>query len=93
MQTRSILRVAVVAVLPLIFAAGCATQQGVTQADLDALRAEIAQLRTEVQTANANSAAAAASADAAAKSAADAAAEARAASEKADRIYKQSLRK
>ena len=67
----------------LLLAAGCATPEGaVTQADLDALRDEIAMVRTDSKMA----------ADSAAAAAADAAA-ARAASEESKEIYLQSLRK
>ena len=67
----------------LLLAAGCATQEGaVTQADLDALRMEIAQAQADSKAADASAAAAAADAAAA-----------RAAAEEAKEIYMQSLRK
>jgi hypothetical protein len=67
----------------LLLAAGCATQEGaVTQADLDALRMEIAQAQADSKAADASAAAAAADAAAA-----------RAAAARAEEIYMQSLRK
>ncbi len=78
--------------LPLVLASGCATQQ-----DLDQLRSE---LRSEIRALKEMTAAAQKDAAAAARSAAEAAAasksasqEARAASDKADRVLQQSLRK
>ena len=67
--------------LPLLAMAGCATQ-----ADLDALRDEVSEVRKIAESAEQNAAASAADA----RRAAD---EAKAASEKADRIYRESLRK
>ena len=71
-----------------------------SQSDIDALRSEIADLRnridsiaTTAEAAAQGASSAAARADASARAAAAAAADAKAASEKADRIYKQSLRK
>jgi hypothetical protein len=67
----------------LLLAAGCTTPEGaVTQADLDALRDEIAMVRTDSKAADGSAAAAAADAAAA-----------RAAAERAEEIYMQSLRK
>lgn len=72
---------AIVLALPLFVLAGCASQ-----ADLDALRDEVTKSQELAQNADQSAAASAAEA----RRAAD---EAKAASEKADRIYQQSLRK
>lgn len=85
-QSNAFRRVLIAAV-PLVLLAGCATPQDVaSQSDLDALRADVEQLRSEVRASTARS-------DEAARAAQAAADEARAASERADRIYQQSLRK
>jgi len=88
------LRRVLIAAVPLVLLAGCATQQETaSQTELDTLRADVEQLRGEVRAAQESAAAASARADQAARAAEAAAADARAASEKADRIYRQSLRK
>lgn len=90
----SAFRQAMLAVVPLLLLAGCATpQESTSQTELDALRADVEQLRSEVRAAQESAAAANARADQAARAAQAAAADAKAASEKADRIYRQSLRK
>ncbi len=71
--------------LPIVLAAGCATNQ-----DLDQLRSE---LRAEIRELKEMTAAAQRDAAAARQSAAEAAAASTAASDKADRVLRQSLRK
>ncbi|MDJ0982015.1 MAG: hypothetical protein QNI94_10340 [Kiloniellales bacterium] len=71
--------------LPLVLAAGCATNE-----DLDQLRSE---LRAEIRELKEMTAAAQRDAAAARQSAAEAAAASTAASDKADRVLRQSLRK
>lgn len=95
MQGRStVLRYIVIAAVPVLLLAGCATpQESTSQTELEALRADVEQLRSEVRAAQQSAAAASARADDAVRAAQAAAADARAASEKADRIYRQSLRK
>jgi outer membrane murein-binding lipoprotein Lpp len=74
--------------------AGCATPEGAaTQTDIDALRSEIADLRTRIDSVARTAEAAAQSASDAAARADESARAAAAASDKADRIYRQSLRK
>lgn len=83
MSINYIARMGATAATVLLLVAGCAAHDGaVTQADLDALRDEIAMVRTDSK----------AAADSAATAAADAAA-ARAAAEESKEIYMQSLRK
>ena len=87
MNTNRMIRTGMAAAAVMLLLAGCATQEAaVTQADIDALRAEIAQIRVD----------SGASSDSAAKSAASAelaAAKAEEAADKADRIFMQSMRK
>ena len=71
--------------LPLLLAAGCATNE-----DLDQLRSE---LRAEIRELKEMTAAAQRDAAAARQSAAEAAAASTAASDKADRVLRQALRK
>ena len=76
---------AAVLALPLLLAAGCATNE-----DLDQLRSE---LRAEIRELKEMTAAAQRDAAAARQSAAEAAAASTAASDKADRVLRQALRK
>lgn len=81
-------------VVATLLLAGCVTPEGAaTQTDIDALRSEIADLRIRIDSVARTAEAAAQSASAAERAAAASAADAKAASEKADRIYMQSLRK
>jgi len=87
----------------LLLVAGCTTSEGTTetaagggvatQADIQALQAEIADIRSELNRVSQQAANAEAKATAAQQAAERAAADARAASEKADMIFKQSLQK
>ncbi len=87
MNTIRMIRTGMAAAAVSLLLAGCATQEAaVTQADLDALRAEIAQIRPDSEASSDNAAKSAASANQAAAKAAEAA-------EKADRIFMQSMRK
>jgi outer membrane murein-binding lipoprotein Lpp len=86
MRTKSLTGTGAFVVAALLLA-GCATPEGAaTQTDIEALRAEIADLRARIDSASMDASTAAARAE-------EAAADAKAASEKADRIYRQSLRK
>ena len=83
MSIKYIARMGATVATVLLLTAGCATQEGaVTQADLDALRDEIAMVRTDSKAAAADAAAARAAAE-----------ESKAASEESKEIYMQSLRK
>lgn len=83
MSINYIARTGAIVATVLLLAAGCTAPEGaVTQADLDALRTEIAQAQANSKAADDNAAAAAADAAAA-----------RAAAERAEEIYMQSLRK
>lgn len=80
MNTNRMIRAGMAVAIAMPLLAGCATPEGaVTQADLDALRNEIALLRADSKMMS--------------DSAAASAAAAKAAADKADRIYLQSLRK
>jgi outer membrane murein-binding lipoprotein Lpp len=76
------------AVAPLLLVGGCATR-----GDVDALRQEIAGVRTIAQSAEQRAAAAEAASQQAAADAARAAQESEMASERADRIFRSGLRK
>jgi hypothetical protein len=83
MSIKNIARMGATVTTVLLLVAGCAAPEGaVTQADLDALRDEIAMVRTDSKAAAADAAAARAAAE-----------ESRAASEESKEIYMQSLRK
>jgi hypothetical protein len=83
MSIKYIARMGATVTTVLLLVAGCATHEGaVTQADLDALRTEIAQAQADSKAADASAAAAAVDAAAA-----------RAAAQRAEEIYMQSLRK
>lgn len=73
---------------PLLVLAGCATN-----GDVDALRQEIAGVRATAEAADQKATAAQAAAEKAAADAARAAQDAQIAGEKADRIFRQGLRK
>lgn len=101
MQVKANLAKAAAVVAILLAVAGCESAQtttsteaaGVTQAEFSALKAEVANLRTELNSVRQEARDAAARADAAQKAAQSAAADAHAAAEKADRIYVKSLQK
>lgn len=80
--------VATMVVAPLLAVGGCATK-----GDLDALRAEVASVRTLAQSADQKATAAQASSQQAAADAARAANDAQVAGEKADRIFRSGLKK
>ncbi|MCK5276521.1 MAG: hypothetical protein KAR37_17835 [Alphaproteobacteria bacterium] len=83
MSIKNIARMGATVTTVLLLTAGCTAPEGaVTQADLDALRTEIAQAQASSKAADASAAAAAADAAAA-----------RAAAEETKEIYMQSLRK
>lgn len=88
MNTRQIARTGMAAAAMLLLAAGCASQ-----ADLDALRDEVAQLRAAQQVTTDPAAGSAADARASADAAAASAAAAKASADKAEQIYLQSMRK
>ena len=80
--------IASVFVPALLLGAGCATRE-----DIDSLRSEVTAMRTDLIGIRSVATEAAASAKMSAEAAERAAAEAKAASDKADQIYRQSLRK
>jgi len=93
MRTKSLIGAGTFVVAAFLLA-GCATTEGAaTQSDIEGLRSEIADLRARIDSVARTAEAAAQSSSTAAARADEAAREAKAASEKADRIYMQSLRK
>lgn len=88
MTTRKIARFGFAATTVLLLVAGCASQ-----ADLDALREEVAQLRASQASMTDPAAGSAAAARADAERAAASAAAAKAAADKAEQIYRQSMQK
>jgi murein lipoprotein len=101
MQVKAHLGKAAAVLAVLLVVSGCETAQtttateasGVTQAEFSALKAEVADLRSALNSVRQEARDAAARADAAEQAAQRAAADARAAAEKADRIYAKSLQK
>ncbi|PPR09839.1 MAG: hypothetical protein CFH41_02222 [Alphaproteobacteria bacterium MarineAlpha11_Bin1] len=83
---------AIVAVAPIMFAAGCETT-ATTQSQIDKANAKAEDAKAAAMKASSSAQAAAAAARAAADAANRAAAEAKAAGDKADRIFQKNLRK
>ncbi len=95
MRALSKVAIALIVASPMLLAAGCAMQSDVDalRAEVDALNSDMARTHDMAQEAARDADVAAMEARTAANAGEQAAVEAKTASEKADRIYRQSLRK